>query len=87
MHVDQLTKILNEYPPSRRLKVVVDHVVLLEMTVIEMLLKLEHDRAKAGDQPNLLLTYFGRADGIVRERITNQGGFALPLEWVELDLQ
>lgn len=62
MQTEQLRRILNEYPMSMRLNVIVDKTVAQETTIIEMLLKL-------GDVPDeSLVSWCGFSNCIIRER-------------------
>lgn len=92
MHITQLKDILREYPESRLLRVVADRDLIRETTVGLMLLDLIYAQIKArpGDRDELLLTYFGRSNLIVRERgewTDDVAGAASWREWVELDLR
>lgn len=93
MNVKQLREILDEYPPSMKLKVIVppnskEHwdvggEAMLETTVIETIIKLmEH--------PDPTMTIFGCYDCIVRERVEMNGRdtlFPANKMWLELDLR
>lgn len=83
MNTEQLTTILNEYPMSRKLVVIVDGKPAWETTVIEVLLKLT-------SEPPSALTIFGRDACIVRERgeFTDDVCGATPYrDWLEIDLR
>jgi len=82
MNAEQLRKILNEYPPSRKLVIIVDGARVLETTVLEVLLKLMEKSQPA------LLTFFGRESCIIRERIGGERPNAPYInEWLEIDLR
>lgn len=85
MNAGQLKDILLEYPGSRKLKVIVQKEVVMEMTVIELIIKLlECEKIEA------LFTFFGFDNCIVRERgemINDVAGAAPWRDWIELDLR
>jgi hypothetical protein len=92
MNAEQLKKILEEYSPSMKLKIIVDREVLIETTVIETVLKVQYEdlKCRPGDRPVTVLTIFGRSDCIVRERgdFTDDVAGAPPYKrWLELDLR
>ena len=89
MNVDQLHKILTEYPMSMKLKVVVDGALAEETTVVQTIIKLQYEQFKArpGDRTDLLLNYFGRSNCIVRERGDFTDDVAGYKRWLELDLR
>lgn len=85
MHVAQLRSILNEYPMSRKLIVVVEGQNLIQTTVADFLSRL------MSAQPTDLLTFCGLAHCIVRERIDMPRFECSPMpmtkEWLELDMR
>ncbi len=86
MKVDQLKRILLEYPMSLRLSIVVERCNALETTVVEMILKL-------GDLPqDALLTFCGLSSCILRERVEEpklnpSGTLILGKRWLEMDMR
>lgn len=88
MNVKQLREILDEYPPSMKLKIIappnpkasweVGGETVLETTVLETVLKLMQ-------HPDETLMIFDCADCIVRER--GEEGRSPPKHWLELDLR
>jgi hypothetical protein len=84
MNNAQLTTILNEYPMSTRLDIIVEGFPVLKTTVIEMLMKLV-------DQPrHASLTFYGCPNLILRERINSSGGDAIVPPnrmWLEMDMR
>jgi len=84
MNVEQLMSVLREYPPSLRLVIVVEQHPMVEMTVVELMLKL------MTQPPGALLTYYGCSNCILREKMDSKGGDAIvPMckMWLELDLR
>ena len=84
MQCEHLKSILGEYPMSRPLNVVVGRDVLLKTTVVEMLIRL------AEQPPEGLLTFCGRTDIILRERMepTEDVAGAPPIRhWLEMSLR
>lgn len=81
MNVEQLKSILGEYAPSMRLAVVVEQQELLSTTVVEMLLKLMAQPQDAS------LTFFGRSDVIIRERVEEMSLEGRQKKWLEIDLR
>lgn len=85
MNVDQLITILNEYPLSSRLNIVVEKKTMLETTVVEMISKLMRE------PPNASLTFCGRDHCILREyaeRIEHQGELVrCHPRWLEMDMR
>jgi hypothetical protein len=84
MNVEQLESILNEYPPSMRLDVMVERKAMLGTTVVELLLKLMEQ------PPDASVTFYGLSDCIIRERgeFTDDVAGAPPYrEWLELDMR
>jgi hypothetical protein len=84
MNVEQLKSILDEYPMSMRLTVTVRQQELLATTVVELLSKL------MTQLPGASLTFFGRNDCIIRERVdphNNAHGTLIVKRWLELDLR
>lgn len=84
MNTEQLIAILNEYPMSTRLDIVVEGHPLIKTTVVEMLIKLK-------DQPhNASLTFYACSNIILRERIDSSGGEAIippNRMWLEMDMR
>lgn len=84
MQVEQLKLILQEYPMSRPLKIVVEKKVMLETTVVQLLTKL------IDIPPNGWLAFCGRHDVIIRERgdFTDDVAGAPPWKcWLEMDMR
>lgn len=84
MRNEQLKSILCEYPPSMRLKIIVEKQLLTEMTVVELLCQLLEQPLEAS------LIFFGYNDVIIRERIEDLDappGAAPVRQWLELDLR
>lgn len=84
MNVEQLKLILQEYPMSRPVKIVVEKKVMLETTVVQLLMKL------IDVPPNGWLAFCGRHDVILRERIDSSGGDAIippGRTWLEMDMR
>jgi hypothetical protein len=81
MNVEQLKSILGEYAPSMRLVVVIEQQRLLKTTVVEMLLKL------MTQPPAALLTFYGRSNVIIRERVEEISLEGRQKKWLEIDLR
>lgn len=84
MNAEQLKTILTEYPPTRKLNVIVDGRPAWETTVSEIVLRL-------GREPeNTLVTLFGRDSCIIRERVEDLDAppGASPIrKWLEIDVR
>jgi hypothetical protein len=85
MNAKQLETILLEYPPSRKLIVVVDGHPAQETTVVEMIIKL-------GSAHDPSVNFFGRDSCIIRERLKKEGpddkhSIPFSIEWLEIDLR
>lgn len=84
MNVGQLQNILFEYPPSLRLVVKTGQLPPMETTVAAILSRL------MSLPPTELLTFFGRSDMLLRERIDSSGGDAIippGRTWLEMDMR
>lgn len=84
MNVEQLQKILREYPPERRLNLLVDGELVQSTTVLEIRHKLEWL------SPHAYTTIFGRDSCIFRERVEDLDappGAAQTRKWLEIDLR
>ena len=81
MIVEQLKRILAEYPMSMRLVMTIEQQRLLETTVVELLTKL------IGQSPTALVTYYDRRECIIREHVGHDAENRPNAGWLEIDLR
>jgi hypothetical protein len=90
MNAEQLKKILREYPPNRKLRIIVDGATMQETTVLETLVTLIRETEGEGVFTPVSMSIFGRDSCIIRERIEDLDappGAAPTKTWLEMDLR